>query len=76
MAKVKVFRANLYDPRSDNWLRSRRLFTRKGAEKVGADLVEDTEVEINESDLEEPGLWTARDYQPNAVRSWQTQVTR
>ena len=75
MAKVKVYRAFFYDIRSDGMTRSRRWFTRDGAEKVNAELDESSAIDIDETDLEEPGLWTARDYRANAVRSWQTQVT-
>jgi hypothetical protein len=74
MAKVKIYRASFYDISSDGWTRSRRWFTRAGAEKVNAELDESSEVEIDEADLEEAGWWTARDYRPNATGGFQTRV--
>jgi len=74
MAKVKVYRARFYDIGNDDWIRSRRWFTRIGAEKFRAELDEATEIEIDGADLEEP-WYTARDYRATAVRGFQTRVT-
>ena len=73
MAKVKVYRADFYDISSDGMTRSRRYFTRQGAERVNAEIDESTEIEIDDADLE-PAGWTVRDYRPNAVRGFQQQV--
>ena len=75
MAKVTVYKADLYDVSNDTMIRSRRWFTRKGAERVNAELDEQSGVEIDEAELEEPGLWTARNYSPSHGDGFQRQVT-
>jgi hypothetical protein len=73
MAMVKVYRVDFYDIQNDGMVRSRRWFTRKGAERAGGTLVEGTEVEIDDAHLE-AGLWTQRDYNPHSIGGLQRQV--
>ena len=64
MAKVKVYRARWYDATKDDYVVSRRLATKEGARKMRAELLENTEVEIDESMLERGEQFTPRDFVP------------
>lgn len=72
---VTVYRAEFYDIQNDAMQRSRRWFTREGAERVNALLIESSAIEINEADLENGEQWTARDFNPHRTAGFQRQVT-
>ena len=57
MAKVKVYNVN-----NDDFQISRRMATREGAKIMCGQAVEDTEREIDQSDLECGEQWTRRNY--------------
>jgi len=75
MSTVTVYRVKFYDIQNDTMTQSRRWFTRAGAEKVNAFLLEDSATEINESDLEAEEQWTARDFNPHKKTGFQRFVT-
>ena len=68
MAKVTVFRVQLYNVATDALLISRRMATPKGAEMMGGHVLENSAIEIDESELESSEQWTPRGFRPNAVR--------
>jgi hypothetical protein len=71
---VTVYKVRAYDLRTDEFVTSRRMATIKGAHEMGGDIVDGSEVEIDEGQLE-PGMeWTARDFNPNATTGFQRQV--
>jgi hypothetical protein len=71
---VTVYKVRLYDISNDEMVVSRRMATVKGANMMGGDIIDGTEVEIDESQLE-PGMeWTARGFDPHATKGFQQQV--
>lgn len=62
MAKVTVYRVKKYDIGSDEFQISRRMATREGAQLMGAEIIENTEREIDDSELEHGEQWTRRDF--------------
>ena len=74
MARVKVYRTDFYDVSNDGMTRSRRWFTREGAEQAGGTIDESTEVEVDELNLEEAGWCTRRDFNPHSIGGFQRQV--
>ena len=64
MAKVKVYKVNVYNVMTDELVLSRRMATHEGAKKMGGFVLEDTEVEIDDSQLERGQKWTPRDFKP------------
>ena len=73
MGKVTVYRVEFCDAQNDCIVRSRRWFTREGAERAKAGILESTAVEIDEADLNGE-RWTPRDYDPDAAAGFQHQV--
>jgi hypothetical protein len=72
--KVTVYKVKLYDAQNDEVRTSRRLATIQGAAVMGGWIVDGTEAEIDQSQLE-PGMqWTARDFNPNATGGFPRQV--
>ncbi len=64
MAKVKVYRVEVYDAISDKWSISPRLATREGVAIMHGKIVEETEPQIDDSQLEDGEKWTPRDCTP------------
>jgi len=58
----------------EGFVTSRRMATIKGARTMGADIVDGSEVEINEGQLEPGEEWTARDFDPHATTGFPRQV--
>ena len=74
MDNVTVYKVRLYDVQNDELRTSRRLATLQGAAIMGGRIIDGTEAEIDQSQLE-PGMqWTARDFNPNATVGFQRQV--
>ena len=67
MAKVTVYQVNFYNIQSDEMMRSRRWFTRAGADRVKGIVLENTTTEIEEANLEAGEQWTPRGFDPHAV---------
>jgi len=59
MARVKVYRLKTYNISTDADVVLPRLSTREGAAGLG-EIIEDTETEIDDSELDSEGRWTAR----------------
>jgi hypothetical protein len=74
MAQITIYRVDFYDIQNDTMLRSRRWFTRDGAERVNGLVLEDTALEIDESALEDGEQWTVRDFNPHATKGFPRQV--
>jgi hypothetical protein len=74
MITVTVYRVDFYDIQNDTMQRSRRWFTRAGADRVNGILDETTATEIDETSLERGEQWTLRDFDPHATRGLQSQV--
>jgi hypothetical protein len=64
MAKVKVYRVKVFDGMTDRRVISRRMATREGAATMRSEVLEDTEVEIDETQLEPGEQWTPVDFKP------------
>jgi hypothetical protein len=64
MAKVKVYRVTLYNVVTDEKIISRRMATRAGAVLMRGNVIEDTETEIDASQLELGEDWTPLDFRP------------
>jgi hypothetical protein len=75
MTTVTVYRVKFYDIQNDTMTQSRRWFTRAGAERVNALVLEDSATEINEGDLEAGEQWAARDFNPHRNTGFQRLVT-
>jgi hypothetical protein len=73
MGKITVYRVQFCAARNVVTVRSRRWFTREGAERAKAEILESTAVEIEEADLNGE-RWTPRDYNPDASAGSQHQV--
>jgi hypothetical protein len=63
MANVKVYRVKRYNIETDEEVILPRMATREGAAKMGA-VIEDTDVEIDEAELEPGEQWTPQDFTP------------
>ena len=74
MAKVTVYKVQLYNVATDNSLISRRMATAEGAEIMGGHILKDTAVEIDLSQLESGEQWTPRGFNPHASIGFQTMV--
>lgn len=74
MANVTVYKVQLYDVTTDNFLISRRMATVEGAEIMGGHILKDTAVEIDSSQLESGEQWTSRGFDPQASIGFQTAV--
>ena len=74
MTKVIVYRVEFYDVQNDAMQRSRRWFTRDGAKRLNALVVESSAEEIDDTDLEPGEEWTRRDFDPNRTVGFQRQV--
>jgi hypothetical protein len=70
---VKVYRFQLYNISTDQNETSRRWGTREAIERIGGEVMKDTETEVNESDLIYDGM-TDRDFNPHKLTGFQTQV--
>lgn len=73
--KVKIYQFTKYSIQSDGNVKSRRWGTREAIERLGGDVIEDTEIEVDASaiasDIE--GL-TERNFNPRPRTGVQTQV--
>jgi len=74
MTKVIVYRVEFYDIQNDTMMRSRRWFTRDGARRVNAVVLESLANEIDDADLEPGEQWTARGFDPHRTIGPQKQV--
>lgn len=64
---VTVYKVRMYNIATDEFVISRRMATIKGSRIMGGDIIDGTEIEIDESQLE-PGMeWTARDFNPHSA---------
>jgi hypothetical protein len=61
MARIKAYKVKLYNPLADEAVVSRRLASREGAAIMKGVVLDDTEVEVDESQLEPGEKWTPRD---------------
>jgi hypothetical protein len=75
MPKVTVYKVKLYNVVTDATLISRRMATREGATRMRGDIVEDTALEIDASQLEPGEEWTPRGFDPRLHIGFQRQVT-
>jgi hypothetical protein len=73
---VTVHKVQAYNIATDELQVSRRMATIAGARIVGGDIIEGTEVEIDESQLEPGRQWTARNFNPHSTGGIQRQVSR
>lgn len=64
MANVKVYNVSLYDITTDQIRLSGRMATRQGIAIMGGAILEDTETEIDEDELERGQQWTPIGFQP------------
>ena len=64
MPKVKVYKVKVYDINTDAYVVSRRMATREGAEIMKGVSLDNTEIEIDASQLETGENWTPRDFTP------------
>jgi hypothetical protein len=62
--KVAVYKVKVYDIYKDELIVSRRMATREGAAIMKGDVVENTAVEIDASQLEPGEDWTPKDFIP------------
>jgi hypothetical protein len=74
MDKITVYKVGLYDTQNDAPCTSRRMATIQGAAMMGGWIIDRTEVEIDQSQLEPGVQWTARDFNPNATVGFPRQV--
>ncbi len=65
MAKVTVYKVQLYDALNDRPMISKRMATAAGAAMMGGHILEETAIEIDESQLERDEQWTERDFNPH-----------
>jgi hypothetical protein len=72
--KITVYKVRLYDAQNDEPRTSRRMATAQGAAMMGGWIIDGTETEIDQSQLEPRMQWTARDFNPNATVGFQRQV--
>ena len=59
-----MYRVKVYDPTNDQWSISPRLATREGVAIMNGKIIEGTETEIDDSQLEEREQWTPGDFMP------------
>ncbi len=64
MAKVTVFKVQAYNIITDQYVLSRRMATREGAEIMKGKVIENTAAEIDETQLEPGEKWTPRNFKP------------
>jgi hypothetical protein len=64
MAKVTVYRVRVYDGYSDERKLSTRMATREGVAIMRGTIVEDSAVEIEESQLERGEQWMPKNFRP------------
>jgi len=64
MAKVTVYKVRVYNVMTDEYVLSRRMATHEGAGIMKGEIIEDSAVEIDESQLELGEKWTPRDFKP------------
>ena len=64
MARVKVYRVSLYNMMTDEKIISRRMATRTGAARMGGEVIESTESEVDALQLELGEDWTPMDFRP------------
>lgn len=64
MAKITVYNVEVYDATTDEFTLSRRMATRKGAAMMGGDIIEESALAIDDSQLEPGAQWTATDFKP------------
>jgi hypothetical protein len=77
MAKVTVYKVQLYDVAADAPKISRRWMTRQGAELLHGIILEDTAVEIDRKDLTPGTQWTPVGFNPkrsNGQAGFQTYI--
>lgn len=74
MATVKLYQFQMYDITSDHMQESKRWGTKEGIERIrGAYLLEDTELEVSESEVrwdhpDYPGLTVRGSFRPSPNR--------
>jgi hypothetical protein len=61
---LKVYAVMVYDITTDQPAISRRMATRERAARMNGEILEDTEVTIDESRLEPGEQWTPIDFKP------------
>lgn len=64
MAKVTVYKVQVYNIMTDQSVLSRRMATREGAEIMKGKVIENTAVEIDETQIEPGEEWTPIDFRP------------
>jgi hypothetical protein len=75
MTKITVYQFTKYDIASDQSIKSRRLGTREAIQEIGATILENTAMEVDESVLgsQMAGL-SDIGFNPAAMQGFQTQV--
>jgi hypothetical protein len=63
--KVTVFKVRLYDVANDAPVISRRMATLRGARLMGGDIMPESAINIDRSELEPKQEWTSRDFTPD-----------
>jgi hypothetical protein len=64
VAKVKIYRVKVYNVMTDQPVISRRMATREGAARMKGEVLENTEIAIDDSRLESGEQWTPIDFKP------------
>ncbi len=64
MAKTTVNKVRMYGAKNDEMIISRRYATPEGADMMGGEIIEDTAVVIDLTELETGFGWTPRDFVP------------
>lgn len=72
---ITVYQVEFYDIQNDTMQRSRRWFTRKGAERVRGIVLEKSATTIDDSELEPGEPWTPRAFKPHRTTGFQRQVS-
>jgi hypothetical protein len=71
---AKVYRFRMYVIKDDESLTSRRWATREAIKRIGGEVLEGTETEVDASVLDSDGM-TERDFDPHRRTGFQRQVT-
>jgi hypothetical protein len=64
MGKVNVYKVRGFDLKTSQFAISPRMATRDGAAKMHGEVIENTEIEIDEEQLEPGEQWTPTDFKP------------
>lgn len=74
MSKVTVYKVKVYNIATDASMISRRWATREGADRMSGWVIEESAVEIDDTQLEKGEQWTERGFEPHRGIGFQKQV--